>query len=133
MDEVLLRTGRPIPLRRLPAVTVPRKRPLECPIERTIGVLSGRWKAMILWRLFVEPQRYSRLEALIPGLSQRALSQALAELAEDGVIARQGDLWALTALGEAMRPALSALFAWGSLHQSAGTAADREPEAVVEA
>ena len=100
-------------------MTVPRKRPLECPIEQSIAVISGRWKAMILWRLFVEPQRYSALEAQIPALSQRALSQALAELAEDGVIVKADENWSLTPLGEAMRPALSALFAWGSLHQDA--------------
>jgi len=103
-------------------VTVPRKRPSACPIEQCIAVVSGRWKAMILWRLFVEPRRYSVIEALIPGISQRALSQALSELAADGVICRSGDLWALTALGEAMRPALSAMFAWGSLHQQAQAA-----------
>ncbi len=72
---------------------------------------------MILWRLFVEPQRYSALRVHITGLSERALSQALSELAYDGVIVRTDDVWALTALGEAMRPALSAMFAWGSLHQ----------------
>lgn len=105
-------------------MTVPRKTPPECPIERCISVLAGRWKAQIVWRLFVEPQRYSALERQIPQLSQRALSQALAELADDGVIAKRGDAWALTPLGEAMRPALAAMFAWGSLHGEAS-----EPEA----
>jgi len=87
---------------------------------------------MILWRLFVEPKRYSVLESLIPGVSQRALSQALSELAEDGVIARQDDRWALTGLGEAMRPALAAMFAWGSLHQTASALEAGEPNVVVE-
>lgn len=100
-------------------MTVPRKRPLACPIEECISVVSGRWKAMILWRLFIEPQRYSALESLVPGISQRALSQALAELAADLVIVRHGEMWALTPLGEAMRPALSAMFSWGSFHQDA--------------
>ncbi|MBC7773743.1 MAG: helix-turn-helix transcriptional regulator [Pyrinomonadaceae bacterium] len=100
-------------------MTVPRKRPLECPIEQCIAVLSGRWKAMILWRLFVEPLNYTALHAQMTGLSQRALSQALLELAQDGIIARTDDVWALTPLGEAIRPALSAMFAWGSLHQHA--------------
>ena len=114
-------------------MTVPRKRPLDCPIEQCIGVLSGRWKAMILWRLFVEPQRYSTLEELLPGVPQRALSQALAELAADLVIIRRVDMWALTPLGEAMRPALAAMFSWGSLHQDAcaesgSTQANLKPE-----
>lgn len=103
-------------------MTVPRKRNPECPIERTISVLAGRWKARIVWRLFVEPQRYSTLEREIPALSQRALSQALAELSKEGVILKQEEFWALTPLGEAMRPALAAMFAWGTLHREA-----REP------
>lgn len=108
-------------------MTVPRKTPPECPIELCISVIAGRWKAMILWRLFVEPQRYSALERQIPALGQRALSQALAELSDDGVVMRLDDCWALTPLGEAMRPALSAMFAWGSLHQRASAAAADTP------
>lgn len=100
-------------------MTIPRKTPPECPIERCIAALSGRWKARILWRLFAEPQRYSALEAALPRVPQRALSQALSELAEDGVILRRDDAWALTALGEAIRPTLAAMHAWGSLHRDA--------------
>jgi DNA-binding HxlR family transcriptional regulator len=66
---------------------------------------------MILWHLFVEPLRYSTLEGRLAGVSQRALSQALAELAADRVIVRTADVWALTPLGEAMRPALTAMLA----------------------
>ena len=73
---------------------------------------------MILWRLLIEPQRYSSLQKLVPSISQRVLSQALAELAEDGVISKTGDEWALTTIGEALRPALSAMLSWGSLYQS---------------
>lgn len=97
-------------------MTVPRKRPLECPIEQCVGVLSGRWKTMILWQLLEAPQRYSALEAAIGGVPQRALTQALRELADDGVIMRRTDGWALTPLGEAMRPALLAMFDWGTRH-----------------
>lgn len=98
-------------------MTVPRKLAPECPIERCIGVVSGRWKAMILWRLFVEPQTYSALEALIPAVSQRALSQALSELRQDGVIQKGAEFWSLTHLGEALRPALSSMYIWGVLHK----------------
>lgn len=100
-------------------MTVPRKTPPECPIEQFIAVLSGRWKAMILWRLFIDPQRYSVLQSLIPSVTQRALSQALSEVADDGVIVRADEHWSLTPLGAAMSPALAAMFAWGSLDQVA--------------
>lgn len=99
-------------------MTVPRKRAPECPIERFVAAVSGRWKAMILWRLFVAPRRYSELLAAVDGVSERALSQALKELAADGLVQRQDDRWAMTTLGDAMRPALSAMFAWGALAQA---------------
>lgn len=110
-------------------MTVPRKTLPDCPVERCIAVLSGRWKAMLLWRLFLGPQRYSALAAMVPGVSQRALSQALAELAADGVITRRDDAWALTPVGQAMQPTLATMAAWGALHQSAadGEAAAPSP------
>lgn len=113
-------------------MTVKRKRPPECPIERFIAVISGRWKAMILWRLFVEPQRYSSLTAMVDGVSERALSQALAELAQDRIIRRDQNTWTLTPLGEAMRPALSAMFAWGALAETMSATADVDQVHIVE-
>lgn len=104
-------------------MTVPRKRKIECPIERCIAVVSGRWKARILWRLFIEPHSFSALQASLPGVPQRALSQALAELSADGVIARGTAGWASSPLGDAMRPALAAMFDWGNLSGSRPRAA----------
>jgi DNA-binding HxlR family transcriptional regulator len=108
-------------------VTVSRKRPSECPVERFVSVVSGRWKVMILWRLFLEKRRYSVLAAEVPGVSQRALSQALAELCADGVIRRDGDGWMLTPLGEAMLPALSAMLSWGEMDRAARATAQSDP------
>jgi DNA-binding HxlR family transcriptional regulator len=98
-------------------MTVPRKRWPECPIERFIAVTSGRWKAMVLWRLIPTPLRYTELRASIGSVSERALSQALGELAADGVIVKQHDNWRLTEFGLAMSPALRAMFAWGEQHK----------------
>jgi DNA-binding HxlR family transcriptional regulator len=94
-------------------VPPPRKTPPVCPIERTIVVLSGRWKAMILWHLFARPRRYTDLARAIPAVSQRALTQALRELEADGVVRRDGPHWTVTALGADLRPALAAMMEWG--------------------
>ncbi|MCA3267470.1 MAG: winged helix-turn-helix transcriptional regulator [Tagaea sp.] len=95
----------------------PRKSPPACPIERTIVVLSGRWKAMILWHLFDAPKRYSDVARLIPAVSQRALTQALRELESDGVIHRDGTRWTVSALGKRLRPTLGAMMEWGETHR----------------
>ncbi|MBC8051151.1 MAG: helix-turn-helix transcriptional regulator [Chitinophagales bacterium] len=68
---------------------------------------------MIIWRLLEGPKRYVDLRESVEGLSERVLTQALAELSENGAVMRQGPKWRLTEAGEALRPALYELFAWG--------------------
>ena len=65
---------------------VDRKRFSECPIERTLAVLSGRWKAVVVLNLFSGSKRYSDLLLVASGVSERVLTQVLHELADDGVI-----------------------------------------------
>jgi DNA-binding HxlR family transcriptional regulator len=43
------------------------------PIERAIGVISGRWKAFIIYVLLDGPRRTSELEDQIVGISQKVL------------------------------------------------------------
>jgi DNA-binding HxlR family transcriptional regulator len=101
-------------------VTVPRKTLPACPIECCIAVISGRWKAMVVWRLLEQPLRYSEMAQRIPEITERVLSQVLRELENDGIVERfeQKKEWQLTALGQALKPSLDAMFAWGQLAQS---------------
>ncbi|HBK47175.1 MAG TPA: transcriptional regulator, partial [Xanthomonadaceae bacterium] len=57
-------------------------------VEATIRLLEGRWKLLILFHLFDgKVQRYSDLERLIPGISQKMLAQQLRQLEADGIVA----------------------------------------------
>ncbi|MEM6484698.1 MAG: helix-turn-helix domain-containing protein [Pseudomonadota bacterium] len=100
-------------------MTVSRKRFPECPIERTIAVLSGRWKARIVWHLLSSPLRYSEIVSVVDGITERALTLALAELERDGVIQKQEQKWAVTNLGQALHASLKRMFVWGSTHAAA--------------
>ena len=40
------------------------------PIERTLGVISGRWKAVLIYVLLDGPKRLCELENQVAGLSQ---------------------------------------------------------------
>lgn len=100
-------------------MTVPRKRFPDCPIERTIAVLSGRWKARILWQLLDSPRRYSELRERLAGVTERALSQALSELRADGVVDKFESVWRVTSLGDSLQSALQDMYRWGSAHSSA--------------
>ena len=100
-------------------MTVHRKTPPDCPIERFIAVISGRWKAMVIWQLLEQPLRYSDMMQRIPEITQRVLSQVLKDLEKDGIIERsQQKTWQLTALGQALKPSLNEMFAWGNLSKN---------------
>ena len=46
--------------------------------ESALSILEGKWKIVILNRLFARPVlRFSELERAVPGISQRMLSQQL--------------------------------------------------------
>ena len=93
------------------------------PIERALGVLSGRWKALILYVLLDGPHRTCDLENRIAGISQKVLIEQLRALEEHGVLMRQPDAgnrqgieYLLTPLGESLRPILESLIEWGVHH-----------------
>lgn len=74
---------------------------------------------MVVWRLLDQPLRYSEMAQRVPEITERVLSQVLKELENDGIVERskQKD-WQLTALGQALKPSLNAMFAWGQLAQT---------------
>jgi len=87
------------------------------------ALLEGRWKLLILFHLFgKQVQRFSELERLIPGISQKMLAQQLRKLEADGIVTRtvyrevppRVD-YRLTDWGQALCPALDAILAWGEL------------------
>ena len=95
---------------------VDRKRFSSCPIERTLAVLSGRWKAAVVLNLFSGSKRYSDLLRLASGVTERVLTQVLRELAEDGVVRKTEGQWCLTELGLDLMNAMNSLLAWGLNH-----------------
>ena len=93
------------------------------PIERTLAVLSGRWKVIILYVLLEGVHRTCELEKRIIGISQKVLIEQLRALEEHGMVSRQpsakdrqGIEYMLTPLGESLRPVLESLIAWGAHH-----------------
>jgi len=102
------------------------------PVERTLGILSGRWKAVILHVLGDGPQRTCELEKRIVGVSQKVLIEQLRSLEEHGLVSRQpaatepqGIAYQLTPLGESLQPVLESLIEWGVRHALALDQADR--------
>jgi DNA-binding HxlR family transcriptional regulator len=92
-------------------------------IKGVFTLLGKRWSGLILVTLMEGPARFSALARLVPGVSERMLSERLSELASAGLITRLVDegppvnvTYALTPCGEALRPALAELERWGHDH-----------------
>ncbi len=89
-------------------------------VENVIRLLEGRWKLIILFHLFDgQVQRYSDFGRLIPGISQKMLSQQLRQLEADGIVSRKiypqippKVEYRLTEWGQALCPALDAMLQW---------------------
>lgn len=89
-------------------------------VDAVLALLRGRWKLVILFHLFDgKIQRYSDLERLVKGISQKMLAQQLRSLESDGLIIRtfydlkppQVD-YRLTAWGQRLCPVLDGMLKW---------------------
>ena len=91
-------------------------------VEAAFRMLEGRWKMVIIFRLFDQPVlRFSELERAIPGVSQKMLIQQLRDLERDGIVQRTvypqvppKVEYRLTDWGQAMCPALDSLLEWAA-------------------
>jgi DNA-binding HxlR family transcriptional regulator len=93
---------------------------MPCPVETTLKVIGGRWKALILFHLKDETRRFNELRRLIPSVTQRMLTAHLRELEHDGVITRKvypvvppRVEYSLSELGQSLTPILTAMAVWG--------------------
>ncbi|RWM25802.1 helix-turn-helix domain-containing protein [Mesorhizobium sp.] len=98
-----------------------RGRLYGCPVEFALDALGGKWKTVILARIKEKPMRYSELRRLIPSLSDKMLTQRLADLVEIGFVTLETSpdgkgRYALTGRGRDLAGALQALYDWGSVH-----------------
>jgi len=98
----------------------------NCPVERTLEVIGGRWKVLILRELFPGVRRFGQLHRALSGITQKMLTQQLREMEEDGIIHREVYLqvppkveYSLTPLGESLKPIIDSMHEWGIKHLDA--------------
>ena len=96
----------------------------DCPVKTAIDVIGGKWKPLILRELKDHPQRFGELRRSIPGVRHKVLIEQLRQLEEEGILTRTihpGKVlqteYRLSEYGETLRPALTALAAWGADHR----------------
>lgn len=96
----------------------------ECPVATTVQLIGNKWKLLILRNLLARPWRFNEMLKSIPGISQKVLTDNLRSLEKDGVITRTvypevppRVEYALSELGETMRPIMAAMESWGRGYQ----------------
>ena len=91
-----------------------------CPVATTVQMIGSKWKLLIMRNLLARPWRFNELKKDLEGISQKVLTDSLRSMEADGIITRTvypevppRVEYALSELGESMRPIMDAMEAWG--------------------
>jgi DNA-binding HxlR family transcriptional regulator len=96
--------------------------PASCPVERTLRLLDGRWRLLILFRLGASgPTRWGALKRSLAPVTPRVLTATLRGLETDGLVWRRAEpsvppvvTYGLTERGAALAPVFAAMAEWGA-------------------
>lgn len=92
-------------------------------VDVALATLGARWRALVLERITEQPSGFAALRRRIPGISEKMLTAALADLRAAGFVerteVRQRPLevrYAVTDDGSRISAALAVLRDWGVTH-----------------
>lgn len=115
------------------ATTAARAKPMsacpdpDCPVERALGVLDGKWTVLVIRELMSGTRRFTELRRSLAGVSPKTLTDRLRALEQRGLVERRSFAeipprveYSLTADGRTLEPVIAALGAWGSRLGPAG-------------
>lgn len=101
---------------------------LECPVATTVSLIGSKWKLLIIRNLLERPWRFNELKKSLAGISQKVLTDSLRSMENDGIITRTvypevppRVEYALSELGETMRPILDSMKEWGTNYKKNAT------------
>ncbi len=83
-----------------------------CGAALGMELLGERWTVPVLRELLLGGRRFSALRRALPGISARVLTERLAGMEAQSIVARDGPLYALTPWGMAAEPLVLELCRW---------------------
>lgn len=97
----------------------------ECPVATTVQLIGNKWKLLIIRNLLQRPWRFNELQKNLDGISQKVLTDSLRSMEADGIVTRTiypevppRVEYALSELGESLRPILDVMSAWGENYRA---------------
>ena len=91
---------------------------IECPAERAIYFLGGKWKIFIILRIYENKKiRFNKLKKTVTNISSQVLVRKLDDMRKDGLIVKiinksQNVEYKLSEFGNSVIPIISALKKW---------------------
>lgn len=104
-----------------------------CDVEATLSVIGGRWKPILVCRLFSGRKRFGELCRLAPNATERMITLQLRELEADGVISRRVYAevpprveYDVTEFGRSLQPIIETMQKWGGEFKARKLAEEEE-------
>lgn len=96
----------------------------NCPMRRTLELLSGKWRTHIIYELCKKPScRFGELKRSLSGITNTMLTNTLRELESVGIVHREqfNEIpphveYSLTEKGRDLLPVFTELAKWGENH-----------------
>jgi len=95
----------------------------NCPVDATLRLIGGKYKALILWNLIDGALRHGEIHRLIPQATPKMLTMQLRELENDNLIHREvfpvvppKVEYSLTDFGRSLKPVLRRMYDWGAVY-----------------
>ena len=86
----------------------------------SLDVIGGKWKPLIIFNLDKSKKRFGQLDAIIPGISRKVLTDQLHQLVEDELVVRIAYAetppkveYHLSPKGKELVPLLKGIAKWG--------------------
>ncbi|MGN8056053.1 winged helix-turn-helix transcriptional regulator [Pedobacter sp. 22163] len=97
----------------------------KCSLTRSMGIVGNKWKPIIVYVLQKRKVRFGQLDALIPLITRKVLTEQLKELEDDGVIVREAFSeipprveYSLTEKGLELLPILNSIILWNEKYET---------------
>jgi len=97
----------------------------KCSLTRSMSIIGTKWKPIIVYVLQKRKVRFGQLDAYIPLITRKVLTEQLKELEEDGLIVREAFSetpprveYSLTEKGLELLPILNSIIVWNEKYET---------------